>query len=96
MDDGTGTCRCVFPRNGTMVPGSMVTGITEREEIPDCESRGKHKQEIVLYTLHNYNNNLQCFKCVTTFEMDRTTSFVMASCLLIVILVPGAVASMET
>ena len=42
------------------------------------------------------SHNLQCFKCVTTFKMDRTTLFVMASRLLIEILVPGAVASMET
>lgn len=40
MDDGTHTCRCVHPRNGSMVPNSMRSGIREREDTPDCESRG--------------------------------------------------------
>lgn len=38
--DGTGTCRCVLPRSGATVPGTTVTGITEMEEIPDCEAQG--------------------------------------------------------
>ena len=42
MNDGTHTCRCVHPRNGSMVPNTMRTGIRERDETPDCESRGMY------------------------------------------------------
>ena len=40
MDDGTHTCRCVHPQNGTVVSNSMRSGIIDREDAPDCESRG--------------------------------------------------------
>ena len=40
MDDGTHTCRCVYPGNGSMVPNTMRTGIRQREDAPDCEARG--------------------------------------------------------
>ncbi len=42
MNDGTHTCRCVQPRDGSMVPNTMRTGITARDEAPDCISRGKY------------------------------------------------------
>ena len=40
MNDGTRTCYCVFPGNGSMVAGTMRTGIREREDAPDCVARG--------------------------------------------------------
>ena len=40
VSDGTHTCHCVHPRNGSMVPNTMRRGITQREDAPDCESRG--------------------------------------------------------
>ena len=49
MDDGTHTCRCVHPGNGSMVPNTMRTGIREREDAPDCEGRGTYHDH------HMYN-----------------------------------------
>ena len=40
MDDGTHTCRCVHPGNGSTVANTMRTGIRQREDAPDCEARG--------------------------------------------------------
>ena len=40
MNDGAHTCRCVHPRNGSMVPDTEISGIRERDDAPDCESRG--------------------------------------------------------
>ena len=40
MNDGTHTCHCVHPRNGSMVPNTMRTGIRRREHAPDCQARG--------------------------------------------------------
>ena len=42
MNDGTHTCRCVHPRNGSMVAGTEVPRVTARDEAPDCESRGRN------------------------------------------------------
>lgn len=40
MPDGSHTCYCAFPRNGSMVPNTMRSGIRDRNNTPDCESRG--------------------------------------------------------
>ena len=59
MNDGTHTCRCVHPRNGSMVAGTEVPRVTERDEAPDCESRGRYLMYTALKPVmfNNSNNN---------------------------------------